>query len=68
MEMQPGKSGYLNSVLPFLDCRWLHRKPEEESGRNTALNQIFMQGIVASSLLLKFLTQYWKKATATVYH
>lgn len=51
MEMQPGKSGYLNSILPFLGCRWLCRKPEEESDRNTDLNQILVQGIVVSSLL-----------------
>lgn len=51
MEMQPGKSGYIYSILPFLGCRWLCRKPEEELGRNTDLNQILVQGIVVSSLL-----------------
>lgn len=35
--MQPGKSEYLSSVLPFPLCRWLHREPDEELGRNTDL-------------------------------
>lgn len=37
MEMQPGKSEYLSSVLPFPIYRWLHREPNEELGRNTDL-------------------------------
>lgn len=49
---QPGQPGYLNLVLPFLGCRCLQRKPEEESGGNTDLTQLPVQGIVALSLLL----------------
>lgn len=55
--MQPGKSEYLSSVLPFPIYRWLHREPNEELGRNTDL-ETDTSSIISA---LKVVTRYWNK-------